>query len=181
MYKHPPSKRRKIVLKTLAYTRKLLIAIAEDFETNADVPLFSGYGNQRPIPYEDMLRIKKAQMIRAVNNLRARKFIEVRKKGDKVMFILTSKGKLAALKERVRLASKRSDGKILLVSFDIPEQEHLIRSKLRYMLKDLGFERIQMSLWGSKLDVGEQIAKLVKDMGAQKWIRIFLSSEVVTK
>jgi DNA-binding transcriptional regulator PaaX len=178
MYKRPISKRQRMILKTLANSRKLLLAIAEGYNSNSDIPLISGYSNKREISFEDKIYIEKARIKRVLYELKRRKFIEVRKEGDRLMYILTDKGRLSALKEQIRIADDRNDGKIVLVSFDIPEQESVIRKKLRILLRDCGFERIQNSLWGSKQDVGIQVAELIKEMHGQKWIRVFLSSEI---
>ena len=181
MYKRPISKRQKLLLKTLANTRKLLLAIMEGYNSNSDIPLISGYSNKRSISFEDKFYIEKARIKRAFYNLKRRKFIEVRKNGDKIMYILTDKGRIAALKEQIRLADKRSDGRILLISFDIPIQGNDVRKKLRYLLNDFEFKKIQQSLWASRRDVGKNLAELIKEMGAQKWVKLFLSSEITIK
>jgi DNA-binding transcriptional regulator PaaX len=175
MYKHPPTKRQKKIFKALALTRKVLLFLA-DFETPEIFNPFAywrGDWTREDAEYAEAMRMK-----RAFKALKEKKYIEIRKNGDKVMYILTDKGKLAALKEKVRLAGDLKDGNILLISFDIPERENEVRNKIRYMLKDFGFKMFQQSLWGTKQDVGSHLAELVKDMGVQKWIRLFLSTEI---
>ena len=156
-------------------TRKVLLFLA-DFETPEIFNPFSYL--QSDWTREDEEYAEAARMKRAFKALKERKYVEIRRMGDKVMYVLTDKGKLAALKEQVRLADVRKDKKILLVSFDIPERESEVRNKLRYMLKDFGFKMFQLSLWGTKQNVGAHLSELIKDMGAQKWIRIFLSTEI---
>jgi DNA-binding transcriptional regulator PaaX len=180
MYKHRSNNRRNNILKTLANTRKLLLAFAEDCKNwdDPDIPCLLGYSGRRALSYEDRFRIKKAQAKRALYSLKQKKYIEVRKIGGKMVYILTNKGRIAALKELIRITDERNDGKILLVSFDIPVQGNDIRVKLRYLLKDFGFEQIQKSVWGSRRDVGKPFSALIKDMKAEKWIKLFLSDEI---
>ena len=177
MYKCPPDKRRKKIFKALALTRKILLSFSE---AGKDSDIFNPFFySKKDWTREDKEYAEAAQMRRALNSLKERKFIEIRKKGAKMVYVLTDKGRLAALKERIRLADRRRDGKILLVSFDIPEQESLIRDKFRRLLKDFEFERVQFSLWASKQDVGAELVKLIKEMGAIKWIRIFEANDIL--
>lgn len=183
MYKRPINTKRTIILKTLANTRKLLAAIAEEIKACEELNsswVFS-YKSGPTLPPEYRKNIEKARVKRLLYELKRRKFIEIRRKGDTMICRLTDKGRISALKDQIRIADERRDGKIVLVSFDIPEQESVARSKLRYFLKDCGFKRHQLSLWASKQDVSEKVAELVKDLGAQKWISIFIASEIVAK
>lgn len=125
--------------------------------------------------------VERAQTRHALQKLKENEFIEIRKRGETIMYRLTDKGRIAALKDSVRLADKRKDGKMILVSFDIPEQERLVRGRLRYFLKDLKFERIQQSLWGIDLDVGKIISRAIADIKADKWVRVFESREIKKK
>ena len=183
MYKKPLSKKQRKIFNALALSRKILLVLAEEAADGLNEMKYSNIFNpffywKRNWTREDEEYAEAAQMKRALLNLRARKCVEIRKQGDKLLYVLTDKGTLAGLKDQIRLAGKRNDGKILLVSFDIPEQEHVARARLRYVLKDCGFERIQHSLWGSVMDVEKQVFALVKEMDAGKWIRIFISKEI---
>ena len=183
MYKRRSLKRRNKIINKLANTRKLLLAFAEEYRgwRDPDLPWLFSYSGRRPLPYEDRLRINKAQARRALYDLKQKQFIKTRKEGDKMIYILTDKGRVAAIKEQVRIAEERRDGKILLISFDIPVQANEIRAKFRYLLKDFEFSQIHKSLWASHQDIGIQLTSLIKEMGAQKWIKVFISSEMPVK
>ena len=97
------------------------------------------------------------------------------------MFRLTEKGRLAAIKDVIRIACKNDNGKRVLVSFDIPKQENAVRVRLRYVLKDLGFNLVQQSLWSSDKDIGKIMRQLVFDLGAEKWVHVFEAKEIRLK
>lgn len=186
MYKHHSlTKNRKKILKVLATTRKILLFLAEE----AKESLYYSDSNpwlpdpfRRPPPTrEDRAWVEYARQKRALADLRRKKFIETRKIGDKIMFRLTEKGAAAAVKDMVRISGKRDGGGLVLVSFDIPKQENAVRVRLRYALKDLGFKLVQQSLWASGKDVGRIMKRLISDIGAKKWVRVFEAKEVGIK
>ncbi len=170
------------MLKALATTRKILVFFANELKDaiyNAETPWFlDPFPNRRSLTLEDRMYIKEAEAKRALFQLRRKKFIETRKQGNKIMYRLTDKGRMAALKDKIRLAEKRKDKKLVIISFDIPEQERGVRSKLRYLLKDLKFVRIQHSLWASEQDIGMLMSRAIADVKADKWVRIFEASEI---
>lgn len=87
------------------------------------------------------------------------------KRGDKkkrITFLLSKKGEelLETLSLIVLEKGKRWDGKWRLVSFDIPEEEHRARRKLRQSLKKLGFGRMHRSVWISPHNVLGKVEEL---------------------
>jgi len=186
MYKHHSlTKNRKKVIKALATTRKILLFLAEEAKDslyNYDRSPWLPDPIPRPRPTrEDLAWAEYARQKRALADLRRKKFIETRKLGNKVMYRLTEKGRTAAIKDTVRIAQKNNDGKLVLVGFDIPEQENAVRVKLRYLLKDLDFKYVQKSLWASDKDIGKIMRRLASDIGVKKWLRIFESKEISIK
>jgi CRISPR-associated endonuclease Cas2 len=187
MYRrHSATKRKRKLIKALAVTRRVLLFLAEgakDAFTGDEGPWYLDYHHiyDSRLTLEDRFYIKQAQARRALYELKRRNFVEIRKQGGKIAFQLTEKGKMAAIKDQIRLADERRDGKAIIVSFDIPEQEKCVRSRLRYHLKDFGFERLQDSVWASERDIATLIARLVSDIGVNKWVRVFEAEEITVK
>lgn len=174
------------VLKTLAFTRRILMSLAGEVKdalynyekTQPNDPLRHWHTGWT---LEDKIWAEKTRAKRALIQLREKRFIEIRKQGGKIAYRLTDKGRVAALKDMIRISGKRGDGKITMVSFDIPEQENAVRCRLRYLLKDLEFKFVQRSLWASELDISDIIAKAIIDVGADKWVKVYLSQEIKRK
>jgi hypothetical protein len=187
MYRrHSYTKQQKKIIGALALTRRILLCLAEGakyaFEDYRGTSIFQPFlYRQSDWSRDDEEWAKKSRAKRALRQLKEKKFIETRKQGDKIMYCLTNKGRIAVLKDMIRIAKKTNDGKKIFVSFDIPEQENAVRVRLRYLLKDLKFSMIQRSLWASDLNVGDIIAKAIVDMKADKWVKVFESYEVIGK
>lgn len=91
---------------------------------------------------------------------------------------LTERGEVMRLKLRLRAAPKRTDGKTLIVVFDIPERVARVRRVLRQFLRSAGFTRMQDSVWTLERQGEAELVAILKRMGASKWVRCFLSKEV---
>ncbi|MDO8492447.1 MAG: CRISPR-associated endonuclease Cas2 [bacterium] len=106
----------------------------------------------------------------AVNRLSRKKLIEVENKTGKVT--LSSKGQklLVLLGEgRVRIRKQKNwDGKWRMVIFDIPEKRRGSRRQLRFLLSNIGFLRLQDSVWIYPYEAEEIITLLKIDNFLQK-------------
>ncbi len=112
--------------------------------------------------------------MREVRYLAKRRFIELRKKGEKIEYRLTSKGRVHALKrqiidEKVRLP----EGQANLLVFDIPEPMRNVRAMLRRLLKEAGFTLLQRSVWHGTTNVIENFRKLIKEVGVEEYVYIY--------
>jgi len=186
MYKHHSlTKNRKKVLKALATTRRILLFLAEEAKETLyysdSSPWLPDPIHRPPPTREDRAWAEYARQKRALADLRRKKFIETRKLGNRIMFRLTEKGRVAVIKDVIRVSGKLDGRGLVMVSFDIPKQENAVRVRLRYALKDLGFKLVQQSLWVSDKDVGKIMKRLIADIGAEKWVRVFEAKEVGVK
>ena len=68
-------------------------------------------------------------------------------------------------------------GEYVLVSFDVPEEYAFKRRQLRSLLKELKFVQQQKSVWVSRLDYGDMIWELVRDLGLHEYVRIYRAIE----
>jgi hypothetical protein len=117
----------------------------------------------------DMRPTSQRQSVkRAISRLIRQGYI-ARKKGDRG-YSLTSKGILALMRATrtasapVRTMAKRTgrtwDGKWRVVSFDIRERDRMVRNELRGLLKEVGFTKLQDSVWVYPFRCDEVIALL---------------------
>lgn len=94
------------------------------------------------------------------------------------MLALTEKGRNAKSRLQIRVASKRRDGKILIVAFDIPEHQAGSRNTLRYFLRSCGFSRLQDSVWVTDREAESPLSAWLAQARLSDWIRVFLSEEL---
>jgi len=83
--------------------------------------------------------------------LKRKGYLIVEKKNHRIYIRLTEKGKKKAKKFQIDdlkiKKQKKWDGKWRIVIFDIPQITRLTRDALRGKLKELGFYRLQQSVW----------------------------------
>jgi len=94
---------------------------------------------------------KQFYVKRSINRLKINGFIEFVKKNDKTFVHLTEKGKQKLLKYQLGdlkiKRPKRWDRKWRIIAFDIKEFRRNARWSLRRELANLGFIRLQNSVW----------------------------------
>ena len=97
------------------------------------------------------VKYESVQLSRALYGLKKRKFIKIKKVGDKTIIELTERGKKRKLEydiERLKILKQDMwDGKWRMLMFDIPESKKNARESLRGKLKNLGFIQFQKSVW----------------------------------
>ena len=82
---------------------------------------------------------------------------------------LTSKGKRTFAFEQTKVAlttrkKKKWDGRWRMVVFDIPERRRRVRSRLRGVMQEVGFVRMQDSVWVYPYDCEDFIALLKMEL-----------------
>ena len=77
---------------------------------------------------------------------------------------LTADGKRLVRRIGLKLSpTKKSDGVWHVVIFDIPERLRKKRDTLRYELRNLGFKKLQESVWISREPITEEFYEFLKD------------------
>lgn len=123
--------------------------------------------------------IKKPTLMKTIKRLRKRGYIEYSDRSELILK-LTEFGNNKALISKIKTFNERDwDGSWRLVSFDIPETNRAVRDILRYKLKELGFTKLQNSVWISKVDCAGLIEKYIHDLGIGKWVKVIESDKLV--
>ncbi len=104
--------------------------------------------------------------------LRRRKLIESRHVGERLELKLTDKGFWVLLKELVRRTALNKDGKLCIVSYDVPQSEKRLRQMLRRLLRHCGFTRLQQSVWMIPKDVSSLFQAFVTESKLSQWIQV---------
>ncbi|MBP9757129.1 MAG: CRISPR-associated endonuclease Cas2 [Candidatus Pacebacteria bacterium] len=92
---------------------------------------------------------------------------------------LTTAGENFLSRGRMMVArSKRWDGKWRLVSFDISQARSAQRTRLRQTLREIGFERLQDSVWVFPYDCEDLITLLKADYGLGKEVLYIIADTI---
>ncbi len=138
----------------------------EDFTSNTWI---YAYGYDR--------ELSKSALANALKRLREKGFVDFL--SDKELCLrLTDKGRSKALWTKMRLEDEKWDGKWRVVIWDIPEKRKKIRDLFRYQLKQLGFEKIQNSVWASKKNCALILKEYIKKIGIGDWVKVVETSSL---
>lgn len=74
--------------------------------------------------------------------------------------------------------TKRGDGKLIMLIFDVPEKYRKSRHLLRNILKHLGYKMFQQSVWITPCDVSEKTEELLQEYNLDKFVRVFLIEKI---
>ncbi len=123
----------------------------------------------------DKLKAKKA-----LRNLRDKKWLEMRRKGQELEVRMTDKGEVALLylqanQEQKPLPLKQQ----CYVFYDFPVGANKARDKFRYHLKQCGFKKFQDSVWVSDKDLVDYVVSFVNRLGIANWVKIIVGKDLL--
>jgi DNA-binding transcriptional regulator PaaX len=176
----------------LPFTDKFLWVVYNFFEETGDVLEAAGVGwpslhKLTPMDREFWSNLERKrsrkQFGQFVNYLKRNGYIQIANLKEKKGILLTQKGRQKALKTRIALdvssnLKKRKDGKLLMVTFDIPEKKRPLREGFRKLLYSLGFQQLQKSVWYSSYDIQELLEETIRAYAIDPYVRIFVIEEV---
>ncbi|TSC82631.1 MAG: hypothetical protein G01um101420_154 [Parcubacteria group bacterium Gr01-1014_20] len=183
-------------------TVKILEFIFKTAETSFDIfnaILSSGYGasysemgyrlrqNERKRSIEETKRQRTQNYHNILYKLKKDGLILEAKKDGKKVIAITPKGKAKLANLRDILSKNRkipsahykkeSQPFFTIVVFDIPEKERRSRDWLREVLKNLGLEMIQKSVWIGKIKIPKELASDIFKLKLENYVEIFQISK----
>ena len=125
---------------------------------------------------------ERKRFIRLVYYLKQKGYIKISDIHQTPAVLLTPKGARKALQTKLRLTGKkqRDDQKWIMVAFDIPENKRMLRDMLRDILLDLGYQKLQASVWVCPYDTFEATQEFVRMYRLDPFVKLFLIEEMET-
>jgi len=179
-------------------TLKILELIAETAKASVDIMdaiLSSGYGaSYSKMQYslkqksyrksqEEINKQRTQNYYNILYRLRKDNLIIEKEEGGKRFFRATSKGlkKILLLKETLsssknlpsKYYKKENQSFFTIVVFDVPEKERRSRDWLREVLKNLGFQMIQKSVWLGKIKIPKELLNDIFKLKLENFVEIF--------
>jgi phenylacetic acid degradation operon negative regulatory protein len=115
----------------------------------------------------------------AVYRLRKRGLVEVVNKNNGKFLRLTKEGQLETLLAKAKLpGSNKWDGKWRLMMFDIPEGARDKRNRLRGLLKQNNFYKLQASVYINPYPLNREAVNYLKETKLMEYIRILRVDEM---
>jgi DNA-binding PadR family transcriptional regulator len=126
--------------------------------------------------------LKNQQFYSLLNKLKNQGFIKKEEKNKKTIWSITQKGleKLKIIKEKRKRKlnyPKEKSNTLIIITFDIPEQEKHKREWLRSVLVALDFKLLQKSVWIGKNKIPEEFLKDLREQKILNYVHIFKVSK----
>lgn len=133
-------------------------------------------------PYWKRYNYKPEAISRAIYRLKKAKWIKTEEKEDKIFIKITEKGKQRIVKyklEELKIKRpKKWDRKWRIVIFDIPEKRKLARNVLREKLRELGFLKIQKSVFIHPYDCQNEIDFIKEVYKISPYVQFILAETI---
>lgn len=163
---------QKIILGSIATAGLLSVALV----TPNAIQLLKSFG------IDKNLKNFKNDTNRSLSNLLSAGLVVFIEKDGKKYLKLTEKGKLKLMrleKENFQFKKpKKWDKKWRIIIFDISQKRRLQRDKLRFTLKQIGFIKLQQSVWVYPYDCEELITLLKLDFKIGKDILYIIAEKI---
>ncbi len=156
---------------TVSVVGSILLDLLDDIGKATEVITY------RAKSYEHVLRIRagreRKSRYQAIQQLKRRKLIEIRKTATGLSIALTAKGRAKAVREQLRVnKALLPKGQSCMVVFDIPERAKLSRQTFRRFLKDSGFQMIQLSVWETRRDAFDLVKEFIHHAQIRQWVTV---------
>lgn len=177
--------KRKKARKKGEVVQKILLAAGKGVAVSALVvfpPLALPFQTILEVIEERSWKVKRQQAKEAFKRLEKQKLVNLEEKDGELWVTFRKKGKELLLKyklDELEIAKpKRWDKKWRIVIFDIPEKKRLARDVLREKLKELGFYRLQRSVFVHPYDCEREIELIKKVYEVEPFVRFIVADSI---
>jgi len=148
--------------------------------------ILAGIGEMIPEPFETPYayirrtgHLSRKRYYDAAYRLKKRGLVEISNKKNERFIKLTAEGQLAFLLSKAKIKEPQTwDGKWRIVMFDIPESAHEKRDQIRYLLKKMGFKKLQASVFVSPHPLNYSAVDFLKRSKLIGYIRILRVEQI---
>lgn len=123
-------------------------------------------------------RFFNARKTSAIRKLRDEGLIVFETRDSQTFLTLTAKGRRFVDQSFFITKPRRWDGRWRLVIFDIPVHRSVYRRALRAKLQEIGFEKLQASVWAFPYDCEELVTLLKADFGLGKEVLYIIADSI---
>ncbi|MBI2356225.1 MAG: hypothetical protein HYV13_03420 [Candidatus Doudnabacteria bacterium] len=143
--------------------------------------LFAAFGKSSYKSYRGK-RFSNEQLAKALRRMKRRKLVGIIREGDKDVIVMTEGGKQKLLKYKLDdMKIKRPpkwDRKFRLVIFDIPEKHKVARNAFVFKMREMGFIKLQKSVWVCPYDCEDEIEYLKEIYEIRPFVKLVLAEKI---
>lgn len=125
--------------------------------------------------------INNKDLGRIVKRLERQRMINFNQENGLIKIVITDKGKMRLLKynyDNMAIKKPKTDGKWRLIIFDVPEQRKRDREALRRKLFELGFVRLQDSVFASPYPCKDEIDFLANYLNISDFVTLAVIEKI---
>lgn len=136
------------------------------------------YKGQQPKLTDRSIKLRRNLFATTLRRLQSDGLVEKSGSYRRATWRITALGRKQAANLRVTMRGRFTelplpDGKIRVVSFDIPEKERWKRDRLRAILVSCKYEMLQRSLWTGRRPLPEFVFREIKNLKLRHYVHIF--------
>ncbi len=153
----------------LTLVKEILLQV---YDTSKDI-----YGVfENPHDWESFPKRSKQTIYTTVNRLKNEGYLEEVEARGKKRYRATLKGKAKILSYIKK--DKKWDGKWRIVVFDVPEKQKKMRNYFRKKLIEIGFRKLQESVWICPFNIADMVEELINLCEAEDYVHYLLVEEL---
>ncbi|KKU06495.1 MAG: hypothetical protein UX10_C0031G0016 [Candidatus Magasanikbacteria bacterium GW2011_GWA2_45_39] len=119
---------------------------------------------------------------KVVQRMHKQGYLLIKNYGNEEKVILTDKGRYELMRyqsqEKKLQIGKKWDGKWRIVIFDIEEEHHWLRDKIREQIQQFGFQKLQQSVWVYPYECEELVTLLKADCRMGEELLYIVADEI---
>jgi len=153
---------------------KCLILVAQGFLFFTEKPFYqemimekgwNAVDRYRRGDYEKDIRKK-------IRYLKYRDFVKEKKIGNDILLVLTEKGEIRLLEEKIKFSKDLKRNRQIRVEYDFPKGQDSARDNFRRFLKRSGFRMFQKSIWITEKDIYKLMKKFIINNQINEWVDV---------
>ena len=176
--------------KKQSFSEKLLLLFADFLDAFRQPITLSSFnrwleGDSRYRPFKRWLekyfeKKGKQALYSTIYQFKRSGYLKIKTSSQGNGYFLTPKGEEKVLRIKIKSLKKRLDPKKywLMIIFDIPEKRRKDRALFRFYLYNLGFQKIQQSVWISPYDIYDEVKEVIKKLGLNRYIKVLKVKEL---
>jgi len=168
--------------KFLTFTENLLLSLEQFTHDVLSQPVIINKTYWEAVNIEKerrkQARREKQKYYNTINRLAKYGYLIKEKKNNQIALKFTNKGMLKLQKikwKNTKPKNKLSKKEFCLVVFDIPENKKRIRNLFRKCLYELGFNKIQKSVFASNNEMVDEIKQLIKNCELENHVQVMIA------
>ncbi len=131
---------------------------------------------------QELKRLRREAAARStLQTLQRGGLVTIRRQNHRLIVALTHQGRTSALAYKLRHSLPNATNIFTVVIFDIPESAAPARQRLRLLLRQGGFTKLQQSVWGSQRNVYQLIADLLRQEKLTPWVNLFQATQFLNR